>query len=432
VADVDVIVVGAGITGLSAARSLVRAGRSVAVLEAAGRPGGRMVRLSRNGDSADGGPQMIHSNYRELLGIIDELELTPHLRLFPYKLQLLDRDGTARLSAGDQDTLRILGMRGAADFLAFYLRYIRFGRKVDPFEVTQDIPEYDNISALRATRWAGKAFLDFVMRPLMYALTNSRPEYINLYHTLVTFRMMLTTTESSLQLGILSIAERLSERLPVHYGTPVQSLIYEQGRVIGVRLSDGRAMTAPHVIVACEVGGAAPLVPEELAPAKRFLEAFTHTPMPLVFFFLDRPTPSEAVSFMGHAYRDVPYNMALDHSKKAPGMVPSGKGIISAWPGHPQSSEIIRKSDADIIRMALADMEAFLPGIANWVEEARVVRQTWGLGRQEPGFHRKVLDFKEYTNSLRGVSFAGNDYDGVYMESGVRSGQRAAQRALAE
>ncbi|MFE3055383.1 FAD-dependent oxidoreductase [Nocardia sp. NPDC059239] len=50
VRNVDVVVVGAGLSGLTAAHQLVRKGRSVTVLEAGDRVGGRTLNL----DVADG------------------------------------------------------------------------------------------------------------------------------------------------------------------------------------------------------------------------------------------------------------------------------------------------------------------------------------------------------------------------------------------
>ncbi|MFE3227562.1 FAD-dependent oxidoreductase [Nocardia sp. NPDC059228] len=45
VRDIDVVVVGAGLSGLTAAHQLVRKGRSVAALEAGDRVGGRALNL---------------------------------------------------------------------------------------------------------------------------------------------------------------------------------------------------------------------------------------------------------------------------------------------------------------------------------------------------------------------------------------------------
>ncbi|EDY50165.1 oxidoreductase [Streptomyces clavuligerus] len=62
----DVIVVGAGISGLSVAHRLTRAGLSVSVLEAADRPGGRLSTEEIDGFRLDRVGQLLSTSYTEL------------------------------------------------------------------------------------------------------------------------------------------------------------------------------------------------------------------------------------------------------------------------------------------------------------------------------------------------------------------------------
>jgi len=243
-------------------------------------------------------------------------------------------------------------------------------------------------------------------------------------------KLVATTKVMTLRHGNVSIAEHLAKKLDVRYGIGAKKILTNKGKTEGVLLEDGKALTARHVILTAPMNCAAEIIPDDLVAEQRFFSEFPNSPFVLVYFFLDRPLPTEAFVYVGHAFRDVAFNMALNHTVKTPHLVRSGKAIISAWSSFPKSGELIGKPDSEVIQQALNEIEVFFPGISRWVEEARVQRHHWGIARLSPGQHGKILEFKRNVEALSGISFAGNDYDGVHMESGVRGGLRAAQRAL--
>jgi monoamine oxidase len=73
---VDVVVVGAGLSGLTAARELDRAGLEVLVLEARDRPGGRTGVTGVNGVVVDLGGEWIDAAHTEIRGLAEELGLS--------------------------------------------------------------------------------------------------------------------------------------------------------------------------------------------------------------------------------------------------------------------------------------------------------------------------------------------------------------------
>jgi renalase len=85
--DADVIVVGAGVAGLSCARLLSRAGRRVIVLDKSKGVGGRCAtRRILEGQAVDHGVAFLHGSDASFLSAIDEID-TPKLEGWPYRVE---------------------------------------------------------------------------------------------------------------------------------------------------------------------------------------------------------------------------------------------------------------------------------------------------------------------------------------------------------
>ncbi len=103
---VDVVVVGAGIAGLTAARELTKAGKSVVVLEARDRVGGRMVRQSvADGGWVDLGGQWVGPTQDRLLALADELGVK-RFTFYEKGLSVVDFHGVQGRFEGDVNQIQ--------------------------------------------------------------------------------------------------------------------------------------------------------------------------------------------------------------------------------------------------------------------------------------------------------------------------------------
>lgn len=99
--DRDVVIVGAGPAGLTAARELKKAGLSVAVLEARGRVGGRTWTDTIDGAMLEIGGQWVSPDQTELLALLDDLGLKTYSRYRDGKSVYIGADGKRTLYTGE-------------------------------------------------------------------------------------------------------------------------------------------------------------------------------------------------------------------------------------------------------------------------------------------------------------------------------------------
>jgi putrescine oxidase len=97
----DVVIIGAGPSGLSAARRLKKAGRSVIVLEARDRVGGRTWTDHIDGQMYELGGQWISPDQTALLALVDELGKETYPRYRDGDSVYIAPDGTRTVYSGD-------------------------------------------------------------------------------------------------------------------------------------------------------------------------------------------------------------------------------------------------------------------------------------------------------------------------------------------
>jgi len=343
--DADVVVVGAGLAGLTVARRLRAAGRHVVVLEARERVGGRVLdhRLPDGAAIELGGlygtprAEGTVANHA-VLALADELG--PGSFSAPAAgdrlLRLAGR--TRRYSGRHRDALPRRALPGALEFLLARRRLDRLAARVDP------AAPWSAGAARRTDRqtlggWAertmltrtGRTLLRLASEPLFAADVGelSRLHVAAYLAANGSFRAMTSTGGGAQSHRIRGGPQRLAELLAATAGEvrceePVAAVRWSRDRVV----VDARTVrvTAPAAVVATSPVLAARICWEPLVPARdQLAQRMPHGQTVKVVALYDEPF-WRADGLSGQAATDGPVRVVLDESP------PGGRpGALSAY-----------------------------------------------------------------------------------------------------
>ncbi|MEX1164864.1 MAG: flavin monoamine oxidase family protein [Nitriliruptor sp.] len=258
--SVDVVVVGAGLSGLVCARRLAAAGVSVQVVEARDRVGGR----TEHGRLPDGQPielggQWIGPGQTRMYALLEELGLST-FPTYDEGEHVLEFGGDRRTFTGDTPPL---GGFGLADLAASMARLHRQAGRVDPAAPWTarhaqhlDARTFETWVARHPTR-AARSFWRLFAR----AVFATEAANLSLLHVLTYVRQagsvetLIDTTGGAQQDrvvgGTARIAELLADQLDpsVRLDTPVRA-IHTDDRGVDVESVDGERLRGRQVVVA--------------------------------------------------------------------------------------------------------------------------------------------------------------------------------------
>ena len=404
----DVVIVGAGLAGLTCARRLQAAGADVRVVEASDAVGGRVRTDLVDGFRLDRGFQVLLTAYPATRRWLDYGAL--ELKTFSAGALVWCEGGRHRVG----DPWREPGglwatLRAPVGSLADKLRIatLRAAARRGTLEELFARPETTALARLRAHGFSEKMIERF-MRPWLGGIfldaeleTSSRMlEFV--------FRMFAEGDVALPARGMQAIPEQLAAGLTpgtVRLNASVAKI--ESG---AVRLADGERIDARDVVVAADGAGAAALVPELVAPAWRAVTTldFAAPASPL-------GEPTLMLNGAGRGW----VNSVTVLSDVAPTYAPAGQALVSVSVlGDPACDDGTLEA---AVRTELA--EWFGAAVADW-RGLRTLRLRRALPVRWPLERRAAAEVKA------GVWAAGDFVASASIQGAMESGEGVAEAIL--
>ena len=410
-----VIVVGAGLSGLTCAKVLVERGNEVAVFEASDGVGGRVRTDALDGFLLDRGFQVYFTAYPVSKRHLDHGALD----LKPFDPGAIIQRGrrTDVLSDPLRDPKSLVpSLFSEAATFPDKVRTLKFaaGSVLERSESASRLDEERDVSALSYLRDEGfsEGFIDNFFRPFYGGIFLDRSLSTSARVLRFTFKMLATGKTAVPARGIGEIPKQLAARLPLdtmRTSSPVSSLIWDESRVAGVEAAGGEH-EADAVVVATDAPTAGRLT-GVAAPEESVGQV-------CVYYATSGLGSGKKVLLNPEGGRFV--NNAVEISNVAPAYARRGQRLLSVV-----ALKGFDLPDEQIYRRGAEDISWWCPSAD--LEPLAIYRIPYAQFFQRPGIHERL---PENHTKTPGLFLAGEYTEDSSINGSMLSGEKAAEEVM--
>jgi protoporphyrinogen/coproporphyrinogen III oxidase len=429
-----VAIVGAGLSGLTAAWRLRQAGWDVQIFDKASRPGGRTLSIRQDGFIFDVGAITMLPTYTNIMTLVRELSIEEHLhRITPVigipRAGVIHRLDLARPIASLLGT-KLISVTAKLKLLKLLTPLWQSWRLAN-FQSLGSLAPWDSetISSY-VGRECGQEVLNYVAGPIIRGNTLNSTECAPFGELLWMLRQYAAPYLYGFDQGINFLAETLAERLPVQFGKAIDSISKTDAGIVlrSANTGDNGAPFDACVIALppAELLAIAPTLPKTQCA---FLEAIE--PLPSVSLHVGlrvRPPITETFILPPHSEQPWLTTIVMDHLK-APGRAPAGKGVMTFFLSDDWSRANYDRPDAEIRADILGFAKPFIGDIASDIESWVVQRWPYATIKSSVGLYQSIRDYESAIDATDRIQIAG-DFLSLGMEAAVSSGIAAAERLI--
>lgn len=408
----DILIIGAGLAGLCAARHCSEQGLSALVLEATDRPGGRLRTDDVDGFRLDRGFQVLLTAYPEAQRALDYDAL--QLKRFESGACVFVQGKFVEVADPLRHPERLLATAIApVGTLLDKLRVLRLRRRVTRgrFEDVFTGREATILQALRDEYGFSDRMIDRFFRPFFGGIVLDRELGSSRRMFDFVYRMLVEGDTAIPANGIDAIPKQLATSLPegtIRYNETVTAV-----DPAGATLRSGERVNARAVIVATDGCVAARLVPSVPMPSSRSVAC--------VYFDAPQPPSDRAALWLDGAGRGPVNNLCIPSNLSAE-LAPPGRALISAT--------VLGDPAGDDPSLDHAVREQLTEWFGNQVQDWRRLHVA-RIKHAQPGQAPPTLDAIARQTEFDGIWVAGDHRDTASIHGAMVSGRRVAEQAIA-